>query len=61
MNTGSRLVDTLHLTQCLRPGVLAWDGVKTIDERLAAIEPIIKRMKHFHPHAPVPPVCSPDA
>jgi hypothetical protein len=28
------IVDTLHLTQCHRPGVLTWDQVRTFDERL---------------------------
>jgi hypothetical protein len=31
------LVDTLHLTHCLRPGVLAWQDVDAFDRRLAAI------------------------
>jgi hypothetical protein len=30
------LVDTLHLTHCLRPGVLAWDDAAPFDRRLAA-------------------------
>lgn len=29
------LVDTLHLTHCVRPGVLAWDDVAPYDRRLA--------------------------
>ena len=31
------LVDTLHLTHCLRPGVVSWADVATIDRRLHAI------------------------
>ena len=31
------LVDTLHLTHCLRPGVVQWTDVVAFDERLAAI------------------------
>jgi hypothetical protein len=31
------LVDTLHLTHCQRPGVVAWDDVAPIDRRLAAL------------------------
>jgi hypothetical protein len=31
------LVDTLHLTHCLRPGVLAWTDAQSIDSRLAAL------------------------
>jgi hypothetical protein len=30
------LVDTLHLTHCLRPGVVAWQDVAGFDRRLAA-------------------------
>lgn len=30
------LIDTLHLTHCLRPGVLRWTDVAALDERLAA-------------------------
>lgn len=30
------LVDTLHLTHCLRPGVLTWQAVAAFDRRLAA-------------------------
>jgi len=30
------LVDCLHLTHCLRPGVLDWDDATPIDHRLAA-------------------------
>lgn len=30
------LIDTLHLTHCLRPGVLAWHDVADFDRRLAA-------------------------
>lgn len=30
------LIDTLHLTHCLRPGVLAWQDVADFDRRLAA-------------------------
>ena len=31
------LVDCLHLTSCLRPGVVAWSDVEAVDRRLAAI------------------------
>jgi hypothetical protein len=31
------LIDSLHLTHCLRPGVLAWPDAAPIDRRLAAI------------------------
>ena len=31
------VVDTLHLTHCYRPGVLNWDQVSGLDQRLAAI------------------------
>ena len=31
------LLDTLHLTHCLRPGVLDWRDVVPVDRRLAAI------------------------
>ena len=31
------LIDTLHLTQCLRPGVVKWEDVISVDRRLAAI------------------------
>ncbi len=31
------LVDCLHLTACLRPGVVAWDDVAPLDARLAAM------------------------
>jgi thymidylate kinase len=31
------LVDCLHLTHCLRPGVVAWTDVEPFDRRLAAI------------------------
>lgn len=31
------LVDTLHLTQCERPGVLGWEDVAPLDRRLAAL------------------------
>lgn len=31
------LIDTLHLTHCLRPGVLAWREVAAFDQRLAAL------------------------
>jgi hypothetical protein len=31
------VVDTLHLTHCLRPGVVTWGDVSGIDQRLAAI------------------------
>jgi hypothetical protein len=31
------IVDTLHLTQCHRPGVLTWTEVAAIDRRLAAL------------------------
>ena len=30
------LVDTLHLTHCLRPGVIGWDDAAPFDRRLAA-------------------------
>lgn len=29
-------MDTLHLTHCLRPGVVRWDDVAPFDRRLAA-------------------------
>jgi hypothetical protein len=32
------LVDTLHFTHCVRPGVVEWTSVTPIDRRLAAIE-----------------------
>jgi GTPase SAR1 family protein len=31
------VVDTLHLTHCMRPGVVAWHDVETYDRRLATI------------------------
>jgi len=31
------LVDCLHLTACLRPGVVGWDDVAPLDARLAAL------------------------
>jgi len=31
------LIDTLHLTHCLRPGVLTWADAEAFDRRLAAI------------------------
>lgn len=31
------LIDTLHLTHCLRPGVVTWDDVAEFDHRLAAL------------------------
>ncbi len=31
------IVDTLHLTHCHRPGVVAWDDVAAIDRRLASL------------------------
>lgn len=31
------LVDTLHLTHCMRPGVVKWDDVSRFDERMAAL------------------------
>ena len=31
------LIDTLHLTHCLRPGVLEWCDVAEFDDRLAAL------------------------
>jgi hypothetical protein len=31
------VVDTLHLTHCVRPGVMKWGDVAGIDERLAAL------------------------
>jgi hypothetical protein len=30
-------VDTLHLTHCLRPGVVKWSDVAAFDERMAAL------------------------
>jgi hypothetical protein len=31
------VIDTLHLTQCVRPGVVCWEGVSSFDSRLAAL------------------------
>jgi thymidylate kinase len=31
------IVDALHLTHCVRPGVATWDAVRTIDQHLAAL------------------------
>lgn len=31
------LVDTLHLTHCVRPGVVKWNDVEPFDRRLAAV------------------------
>jgi hypothetical protein len=31
------LIDSLHLTHCVRPGVLAWSDAASIDRRLAAL------------------------
>ena len=31
------IIDTLHLTHCVRPGVVEWADVKGIDRRLAAL------------------------
>jgi PhnB protein len=31
------VIDTLHLTHCMRPGVIAWNDVEPFDRRLAAI------------------------
>lgn len=31
------IIDTLHLTHCVRPGVAKWDDVAPIDRRLAAL------------------------
>jgi len=31
------VVDTLHLTQCVRPGVVEWNDVAPVDNRLAAL------------------------
>jgi len=31
------LVDTLHLTHCVRPGVVKWNDVEPFDQRLAAL------------------------
>jgi hypothetical protein len=35
---GFMIVDTLHLTHCVRPGVVRWNDVATIDRRLATID-----------------------
>jgi thymidylate kinase len=32
------LVDTLHLTHCVRPGVVRWKDVEQFDRRLAAVD-----------------------
>ncbi|HEV2707292.1 MAG TPA: hypothetical protein VGV59_15330 [Pyrinomonadaceae bacterium] len=31
------IIDTLHLTHCLRPGVISWADAATFDRRLAAV------------------------
>jgi hypothetical protein len=31
------ILDTLHLTHCVRPGVVKWKDVAAFDERLAAL------------------------
>lgn len=31
------IVDTLHLTQCVRPGAVGWSDVASMDDRLAAL------------------------
>ena len=31
------VIDTLHLTQCVRPGIVGWNDVAPFDQRLAAI------------------------
>jgi hypothetical protein len=31
------IVDTLHLTHCVRPGVVEWGDVESFDQRLAAV------------------------
>lgn len=31
------IIDTLHLTQCVRPGAVGWGDVASIDDRLAAL------------------------
>lgn len=31
------LIDTLHLTQCLRPGVMTWEDAESFDRRLARL------------------------
>jgi hypothetical protein len=31
------IIDTLHLTQCVRPGAVGWSDVASIDDRLAAL------------------------
>jgi hypothetical protein len=35
--SGFVVVDTLHLTQCLHPGLLTWSDVESVDRRLAAL------------------------
>jgi thymidylate kinase len=32
------LIDTLHLTHCVRPGVVRWNDVEQFDRRLAAVD-----------------------
>lgn len=32
------IIDALHLTHCVRPGVVKWDDVKSVDRRLAALD-----------------------
>jgi hypothetical protein len=43
------LVDTLHLTHCVRPGVVGWDDVAPLDARLAALG---ARLLFVHAGAP---------
>jgi hypothetical protein len=31
------LIDTLHLTHCVRPGVVQWSDVEAVDQRLASL------------------------
>lgn len=31
------LIDTLHLTHCVRPGLVRWNDIETFDRRLAAV------------------------
>jgi hypothetical protein len=31
------IIDTLHLTQCVRPGAVKWNDVVSVDKRLAAL------------------------
>lgn len=32
------ILDTLHLTQCVRPGIVRWRDVESFDQRLAALD-----------------------